>query len=108
MSNKTTACDARFGRQSCSLVATVELPGSGEVRSARVADIGFHGCYLSMTDSFPEGASLLVKIRTGTAFFQSHATVMRSATGIGMGVVFRDVSPPFQIVLQDWLSAETL
>jgi hypothetical protein len=37
-------------------------------------------------------------------FFQADATVAHSAHGLGMGVTFQEVSPPFLIVLQRWSS----
>jgi len=35
-----------------------------------------------------------VKIRTDIEFFQSRATVARSTKGVGMTVIFHNVSPP--------------
>jgi hypothetical protein len=86
-----------------SFIATAEVEGSGDARSASVADLGAFGCYLKMPDPFSKGASVLLKIRTNTEFFQSWARVAHSTFGIGMGVEFDDVSRPFQIVLQRWL-----
>ena len=71
--------------------------------AARVADLSIFGCYLLMINPLPEGASILVKIRTKTEYFQCYATVVRSTPSCGMGVVFRNVSPPFLKVLQVWL-----
>ena len=56
-----------------------------------------------MTNPFPKHASVLINIRTNREFFQSQATVAHSAHGAGMGVMFRDISPPFLRVLQRWL-----
>jgi hypothetical protein len=57
-----------------------------------------------MADPFSKGASVRVKIRTQTEFFQADATVMHSTPGLGMGVMDHAVSPPFLIILQWWLS----
>jgi hypothetical protein len=57
-----------------------------------------------MPDPYSEGASVLIKIRTSREFFQCHATVAHSTPGIGMGLEFNKVSPPFQVVLQEWLA----
>ena len=73
------------------------------MRDALVADLCIHGCYLKMLEPFAKGASLLVKIRTNREFFQCSAKVVHSTPGIGMGVEFDSVSPPFQDVLQGWL-----
>jgi hypothetical protein len=56
-----------------------------------------------MPRPFSEGASIFVKIRTEIEFFQSRATVAHSAEGVGMTVMFYEVSPPFLLVLQGWV-----
>jgi hypothetical protein len=83
--------------------ATAQVGDSVSVRNALVADLCIHGCYLTMLEPFGKGASLLVKIRTNREFFQCSAKVAHSTPGIGMGVEFDRVSPPFQDVLQGWL-----
>jgi PilZ domain len=87
--------------------AAAEVEHSAVVRKARVRDLRIHGCYLAMPDPFSESALVLVKIRTRTEFFQADATVAHSTFGAGMGVMFNEVSPPFLIVLQRWLSEAT-
>jgi len=60
-----------------------------------------------MPNPFSKSASILIKISTQSTqreFFQADATVARSTYGLGMGVMFHAVSPPFLIVLQQWLS----
>jgi hypothetical protein len=56
-----------------------------------------------MPNPFPKGESIFVKIRTEIEFFQSRATVAHSAEGLGMMVMFYEVSPPFLLVLQSWI-----
>jgi len=85
-------------------VATAEVQGSDGVRSARVRDLSIAGAYLALPDPFPKGASIRIKIRTRTEFFQADGTVAHSTCNVGMGVMFHAVSPPFVIVLQRWLS----
>jgi hypothetical protein len=95
--------DERHYEQRHAFTAAAEVEHSAIVRKARVNDLCIHGCYLAMPDSFPKGASVLVKIRTEREFFQCYATVAHSSSGIGMGLEFDRMSPPFQIVLQEWL-----
>jgi len=85
-------------------VATAQVEGGSDVRNARVKDLSILGTYLVMPDPFSKGESILVKIRTNTEFFQCRATVAHSAEGLGMGVMFQAVSPPFVLVLQGWLA----
>ena len=56
-----------------------------------------------MPNPFSKGASIFVKIRTDIEFFQSRATVARSTEGVGMTVIFHNVSLPFLLVLQGWI-----
>jgi PilZ domain len=84
-------------------LATAEVFDSSGVRPALVLDLSLTGAYLSMPNPFSKGALVLIKIRTRTEFFESHAFVAHSTDGLGMGVMFDAVSPPFLIVLQRWL-----
>jgi hypothetical protein len=88
-------------------VATAEVQGADGVRSARV-NLSIAGAYLAMPNPFPKGASTRIKIRTQREFFQADATVANSTCGVGMGVMFHAVSPPFLLVLQEWLIAVVL
>jgi hypothetical protein len=83
--------------------ATAEVELSAVVRKARVRELWIHGCYLAMPDPFSKGASVIIKIRTAREFFQCNASVAHSTCGTGMGLKFDKVSPPFQIVLHEWL-----
>lgn len=87
--------------------AEAEVADSRDQRIARVQTLSIGGAYLAMTNPFPKHASVLVKIRTNREFFQSQATVAHSTYGAGMGVMFRDISPPFLRVLQQWLQEAT-
>jgi hypothetical protein len=84
--------------------ATAEAVGSSDLRPARVETLSILGAFFAMPDPFDKDASILVKIRTKTAFFQSDARVAYSNQGNGMGVEFMNTGPPFRIVLQGWLS----
>jgi hypothetical protein len=95
--------EERRNTQRYAFVAAAEVADSVCVRNASVGDLSIHGCYLAMPDPFSKGASVLVKIRTNREFFQCRATIAHSTPGVGMGLEFHIVSPPFQIVLQEWL-----
>src|SRR5260221_14227116 len=88
-------------------VATAQVLGATSIRSALVRDLSIAGAYLAMPNPFSKSASIQIKISTQSTqreFFQADATVARSIYGLGMGVMFDAVSPPFLIVLQQWLS----
>jgi len=74
-----------------------------DVRPAGIRDLNIAGAYFAMPNPFSKGASIFVKIRTDIEFFQSRATVARSTEGVGMTVIFHNVSLPFLLVLQGWI-----
>jgi len=86
-------------------IANAEVATSSDKRVGRVMDLSFAGAYLAMTNPFSKHASVVIKIRTQTDYFECNATVVHSTHGIGMGVMFREISPPFLIVLREWLAA---
>ncbi len=106
-SNGPGGCGKSFASEvsvTSSSAYTAEVQGADGVRSARVLDLSIAGAYLALPDPFSKGAPIRIKIRTRTEFFQADAAVMHSTNGVGMGVMFHPVSPPFLIVLQRWLS----
>jgi PilZ domain len=96
--------EERRSVQRFAFVATAEVEDSTCICQARVADLSIGGAYLVLPDFFPRGASVLVRIRTKKEFFQCRATVVHSSPH-GMGVKFHEISPPFLIMLQEWLFA---
>ena len=88
-------------------IANAEVMLASQVRSARVELLSIAGAYLAMPDPFSKGASILLKIRTKTEFFECKATVAHSTHGTGMGVMFGEISPAFRTVLQEWLLRAT-
>ena len=99
----TPMYEERRCAQRCAFVAIAQVEDSVCIRDALVADLCIHGCYLKMPEPFSKGASIIVKIRTNREYFQCTARVAHSTSGVGMGVEFDKVSPPFQNVLQGWL-----
>jgi hypothetical protein len=96
--------DAPQYREPCRLRTTAEIVGQPSgMRNACVTELSIGGCYLAMPDPFSKEALITIKIRTRNQFFECKAVVVHSTFGIGMGVEFREVSPPFVIVLQEWL-----
>jgi hypothetical protein len=85
-------------------VAHAEVLDFFSERVGRVKDLSIAGAYLAMRNPFSKGAPVVVKIRTETEYFECNATVAHSSPGIGMGVEFGDINPPFRLILQSWLS----
>jgi hypothetical protein len=73
--------------------------------SARVTEIGLHGCYLETPAPFAEETPVFVKIFYADEYFEAKGTVIYVKTASGMGLQFRDVKPPCRIILQKWILA---
>jgi hypothetical protein len=71
--------------------------------TTRVNELSLYGCYLDTATPLLRGAQIIVKIISGSQFFEARATVVYSQPTLGMGVAFREVKPVFLAVLQKWL-----
>ena len=90
-----------------SFIADAEVveTGSGAKLSARVSEFGLTGCYLDLAHPLPVGTAMLVKIFSGSDFFEAPGIVVYAHLNLGMGVKFHDVKPFFQNVLKKWVLA---
>lgn len=86
-------------------VASAEITeiNSGARMFARVTELSLYGCYVDMTQPFPSGTRLFVKIFTRTDYFEAEATVVYTQPNLGIGLAFRDVSQLYLPVLKKWL-----
>lgn len=75
-----------------------------EVRVAsRVSELSLHGCYLDMMNPFPVDTIVLLKIWAGETLFASKGRIIYAQPNMGSGVVFLEVEPQYQPVLEHWL-----
>lgn len=89
-----------------SFIANAELVQEKSTVSitARVSELSLHGCYLDMVNPLPVRTIVMIKISSPTDSFQAKGQVLYVHPGIGAGVIFIDVSPESQTVLQRWLA----
>jgi hypothetical protein len=89
-----------------SFIANAELVQEKSIVTitARVSELSLQGCYLDMVNPFPVGTIVLIKISSATDSFQAKGKVLYVHPGIGAGVIFVEVSPESQAVLQRWLA----
>ena len=71
---------------------------------ARLSDIGRNGCYADTVNPFPKDSSVTVTITRDNLSFKSHARVIFSILGMGMGLLFTTAEPDQLQVLGRWLS----
>ena len=71
--------------------------------SSRVCDLSMQGCYLEMTNPFPEGTPITVEIYKDSEFLEAHAVVAFREPSEGMGITFDELQPYFAGVLANWI-----
>ena len=85
--------------------AEVLAESTGTRMNSRISDLSASGCYVDTINPLPDGTLVRVRIFTETQSFEAPARVVYSHTHLGMGLVFREVQPNSQDVLQNWLPA---
>jgi hypothetical protein len=78
----------------------------GTRTTARISDLSATGCYVDTINPLPHGTLVKVKIFTETNHFEAPATVVYALTHLGMGLIFRELPPDSQTILQNWLPTE--
>ena len=72
--------------------------------SSRISDLSQHGCYVEMTNPFPQGSNVLIEIYTETESLETQATVAFFEAQQGMGLTFREMPEYYTNVLNRWLA----
>lgn len=71
---------------------------------ARLSDISRDGCYVDTINPLAKDAAVTLKITKDNRSFKTHAKVVYSNIGMGMGVLFTAAEPEQLLVLGSWLS----
>ncbi len=105
-SGAATAESERRGALRYPFTAAVEVleSGSGTRLSARLCDLSLEGCYIDTLNPFPRGTLVRLRFVKGKTVFETPARVSYSHPGLGMGVVFADLTPDRRAVLTEWLT----
>jgi PilZ domain len=85
--------------------AEVLAESTGSRMSTRISDLSASGCYVDTINPLPDGTLVRVRIFTETQSFEAPARFVYSHVHLAMGLVFREVRPNSQDVLQNWLPA---
>jgi hypothetical protein len=80
-----------------------EVIGAQAAAVTKVTELSLYGCYLAAVSSLPRGTIVTVRISARGQCFEAIASVLYSQPTFGMGVVFREVKPRSQTILQEWL-----
>jgi hypothetical protein len=89
-----------------SFIASAEVADeqSGAGVAARISELSLNGCYLDMVNPLPMRTNVLINISSGADSFRAKGRIVYVHPGIGAGVIFVDVSPSSQALLQRWLA----
>lgn len=87
-------------------VALAELTGVGNNQrvAAQTTQLSATGCYLGAVNPYPEGARIRIRLRKDGETFEAEARVLHVHAEFGMGVVFENVAPAQQKILDSWLA----
>ncbi len=85
-------------------VAKLTELSSGTRSSARTSDLSLGGCYIDTLNPFPVGSLVRLQFLTDKGCFEALAKVAYVHARIGMGLVFTEVAPAHQLVLDSWLA----
>ncbi len=82
--------------------AEVTAVGQGNRLVGRVADISMEGCYVDTFNPFPVETLVRIKITKSGAEFVCTGAVRNSQSGMGMGIVFAEISGANRSLLEQW------
>jgi len=77
---------------------------SGAQCSARTSDISLGGCFIDTTSPFAVGTSVKLRLTQEKKVFVAEAVITSTMAGMGMGVQFKDVTPPQMEILKRWIA----
>ena len=88
-----------------SFVAAAELveTESGTRINTKLSELSLYGCYCDIMNPLPVGTPIKLKITHQDATCEALGKVIYSQPNIGMGVVFTEVEPGSQTLLDKWL-----
>lgn len=84
-------------------VATIELTDTqSETKiQERTSDLSLYGCRVETHKPFPTGAKVRIRIAHRSANFVALGRVSYTTEG-GMGIVFTQIEPNHQLILENW------
>ncbi len=84
--------------------ADVTRAGDGMHQVARVSKLSALGCYVDTPEGFPAGSSVEMRIRYGCSAYELPGKVIYTHSGLGMGILFGEMSEAQRSVLYALLS----
>ncbi|HKV28639.1 MAG TPA: PilZ domain-containing protein [Candidatus Acidoferrales bacterium] len=85
------------------LAELVEIK-TGERITAQTTQISSAGCYTGALNPFAEDTAIRVRLSKDGKVFESAGRVLHVHAEFGMGIIFEDVTPEQQRVLDAWVA----
>jgi len=106
----TSAGPRRFDRRRnprYSFTAAVEVVDaeSGTTIAARTSDFSRGGCYVDMFSPLPKDTVVKLRLTKSQQTLETHAKVVYSSVGMGMGLMFGALDAAQQAIVECWLAA---
>lgn len=79
--------------------AELIVEDSGPPVTARLCELSREHCLLQVSNPYPVGTAVLVRIYAWAHFFQVHGTVCQSDRNFGVAVTFSEIEPRYVSVL---------
>jgi hypothetical protein len=88
-----------------SLIATAEIiePVSDVHISGRISEISRKGCYVDLLNTLPRETPVQIRISRDKGTFIAAGKIIYVQEGMGMGVVFLEVTDDHLALLDSWL-----
>lgn len=88
------------------LAELVEIK-TGERMAAQTTQLSSTGCYTGALNPFAEDTAIRVRLSKDGKVFESAGRVLHVHAEFGMGIVFEDVAPDQQRVLDAWVASHS-
>jgi len=72
--------------------------------TSQVCDLSLQGCYVQLSNPFPEGTEVTIEIYKDEDFLETAATVAYNMPKKGMGLTFVGMEPQFAAILKKWVA----
>ena len=70
----------------------------------RTSDLSLFGCYVDTPEPWVPGTKVNIKIVHRSTNFHALGTVAHAQSSAGMGIVFTNIPPNDQLVLEKWIA----
>jgi hypothetical protein len=81
----------------------IELQAGSRI-TGRMSDSSKTGCYIDSLNCFPALTLLRIQLFKGKEVFEADGRVVYSHPGLGMGILFTDISPEQRERLNQWMA----